>query len=121
MKERLPVRYHETLIPKYRKSRMRDCKHCVCLLKPCLHVALHCKRVAYDAGWLDALKRPNVELVADPITKVTQSGIVTANGTTYDFDIIVWAVSSPCRNIGPSGPSLTSMFCRPALKSLKRA
>lgn len=52
---------------------------------------MHCKRVAYNAGWLEALHLPNVHLTADPITAVTSTGLVTKSGASHDFDIIVWA------------------------------
>lgn len=52
---------------------------------------MHCKRVAYNAGWLEALHRPNVHLTADPITAVSPTGLITKSGTNYEFDVIVWA------------------------------
>ncbi|GAA5826672.1 hypothetical protein JCM11251_002849 [Rhodosporidiobolus azoricus] len=70
MKAQLPEKYWNTLIPTY---------------------PMHCKRVAYDAGWLASLNRSNVELVSDPITGVSEDGIVTREGRSFDFDIIVWA------------------------------
>lgn len=53
--------------------------------------ALDCKRVGYDAGWLASFRRPNVELVSSAITAVTENGIETADGKTFDVDVIVWA------------------------------
>jgi cation diffusion facilitator CzcD-associated flavoprotein CzcO len=47
--------------------------------------------VAYNLGWLECLHRPNVELVASPITAVAPTGLVTADGQTHEFDVIVWA------------------------------
>lgn len=52
---------------------------------------MHCKRVAYDGGWLASLHKPNVSLTASPITRVTENGLATKDGQEYDFDIIVWA------------------------------
>ena len=52
---------------------------------------MHCKRVAYDGGWLASLNKPNVSLTASPITRVTPTGLETADGKQYDVDIIVWA------------------------------
>ncbi|KAI5479419.1 monooxygenase [Pseudohyphozyma bogoriensis] len=59
------------------------------LLTP--HYPLHCKRVAYNAGWLESLHRPNVHLVGDAITAVTPDGLKTSDGTEHPFDVIVWA------------------------------
>ena len=52
---------------------------------------MHCKRVAYDGGWLASLNKPNVSPTAPPITRVTPTGLETADGKQYDVDIIVWA------------------------------
>nr|QQZ48818.1 hypothetical protein JKL49_15750 [Phenylobacterium glaciei] len=49
------------------------------------------KRALLDNGvWIAALKRPNVELVTDAITEITESGIITADGTARDFDVIIY-------------------------------
>ncbi|MCW1823667.1 4-hydroxyacetophenone monooxygenase [Mycolicibacterium conceptionense] len=50
------------------------------------------KRTLQDNGsWLSTLKRDNVELIRTPIERITPTGIVTADGQTYDADIIVYA------------------------------
>lgn len=50
------------------------------------------KRTLQDNGsWLGALKRDNVDLIRTPIERITPTGIVTADGETYDADIIVYA------------------------------
>jgi 4-hydroxyacetophenone monooxygenase len=49
------------------------------------------KRMLRDNGvWAGALKRDNVRLVSDPIREITPTGIVTADGTAYDVDVIVY-------------------------------
>ncbi|TDD46973.1 NAD(P)/FAD-dependent oxidoreductase [Nonomuraea terrae] len=49
------------------------------------------KRMLRDNGvWAAALKRDNVTLVTDPIGRITEHGIVTAE-RTYDADVIVYA------------------------------
>ncbi|GAA5973011.1 hypothetical protein JCM11641_000362 [Rhodosporidiobolus odoratus] len=70
MKSQLPEKYWPALIPDY---------------------PMHCKRVAYDAGWLASLRQANVDLTSSPITTVTSTGLSTADGRSYDFDVIVWA------------------------------
>lgn len=55
---------------------------------------LGCKRVAFDAGWLESLHRPNVDLVNVPITRVQQGGLVTSDGREHDFDVIIFATVS---------------------------
>lgn len=50
------------------------------------------KRTLQDNGsWLGTLKRDNVDLIRTPIERITPSGIVTADGETYEADIIVYA------------------------------
>src|ERR1700733_4797849 len=49
------------------------------------------KRTVRDNGvWLAALRRPNVELVVDPIAEVTPKGIKTKSGKEYDVDVIIY-------------------------------
>ena len=49
------------------------------------------KRSLLDNGvWIEALKRENVELVTDPIAEITPQGVVTADGTTREFDVIIY-------------------------------
>jgi 4-hydroxyacetophenone monooxygenase len=49
------------------------------------------KRMLRDNGvWARALKRDNVQLIADPIREITPTGIVTQDGTTHDVDVIIY-------------------------------
>jgi len=49
------------------------------------------KRSLLDNGvWMAALQRDNVSLVTDAITEMTETGIVTADGTARDFDVIIY-------------------------------
>ncbi|MFD1860305.1 NAD(P)/FAD-dependent oxidoreductase [Aeromicrobium camelliae] len=49
------------------------------------------KRMLRDNGvWAEALHRDNVDLVTDPITRITPTGIETASGER-EFDVIVYA------------------------------
>jgi cation diffusion facilitator CzcD-associated flavoprotein CzcO len=59
--------------------------------RSCSISALHCKRVAYNAQWLESLHLPNVHLTATPITAVTPKGLLTKDGVEHEFDVIVWA------------------------------
>lgn len=50
------------------------------------------KRTLQDNGsWLATLKRDNVELIRTAIERITPTGVVTADGTAHDVDIIVYA------------------------------
>ncbi|HET8718741.1 MAG TPA: NAD(P)/FAD-dependent oxidoreductase [Nocardioidaceae bacterium] len=50
-----------------------------------------CKRILISNDYYPALARDDVELVTDPISKVTPGGIVTADGTEREVDVIVVA------------------------------
>lgn len=52
---------------------------------------LGCKRVAYDAGWLKSLHRPNVDLNRSKIVKATPRGLCTEDGREHAFDVIIFA------------------------------
>src|SRR5262249_49765818 len=47
------------------------------------------RRPVVDNGWYDALRRDNVELVVDPIERITPRGILTKDGVERRFDAIV--------------------------------
>ncbi|KPV71567.1 uncharacterized protein RHOBADRAFT_19371, partial [Rhodotorula graminis WP1] len=70
MKSQAPEKYWDAIIPKY---------------------PMHCKRVAYDAGWLASLQRDNVDLTTSPIVAVDETGILTADGRHHAVDYIAWA------------------------------
>ncbi|HEY1753436.1 MAG TPA: NAD(P)/FAD-dependent oxidoreductase [Caulobacteraceae bacterium] len=49
------------------------------------------KRILRDDGlWIAALKRGNVELVTDPIARITETGIETKDGEARGFDVIIY-------------------------------
>jgi cation diffusion facilitator CzcD-associated flavoprotein CzcO len=52
--------------------------------------ALGCKRVLGSDTWYPSLCRPNVEVVTDPITTVTEDGIVDAAGVHHEVDTIIF-------------------------------
>ena len=53
--------------------------------------AFGCKRVLFSSHYLPTLARPDVELVTDPIVRITPTGVRTADETTYELDCIVFA------------------------------
>ncbi len=49
------------------------------------------KRAVLDNGvWLGALKRSNVELITQSITKITPKGVVTADGVEHEVDVLIY-------------------------------
>lgn len=52
---------------------------------------LGCKRILFTNDYYPAVTRPNVELVTDGITRITERGIVTADGKERELDTLVLA------------------------------
>jgi cation diffusion facilitator CzcD-associated flavoprotein CzcO len=50
-----------------------------------------CKRVLLGDEYYLALQRDNVELVTDPIDRITETSVITAAGDVVDVDVIVLA------------------------------
>lgn len=50
-----------------------------------------CKRILFSSEYLPALQRPNVELVTEPIERLTRGGIVTADGEERAVDCVIYA------------------------------
>ncbi|MGX1768340.1 flavin-containing monooxygenase [Dietzia sp. NPDC055343] len=50
-----------------------------------------CKRILLSNTWYPTLTRDNVDLVTSPITRVTGSGITTADGVEHPADVLVVA------------------------------
>ncbi|BBY66552.1 flavin-containing monooxygenase [Mycolicibacterium helvum] len=53
--------------------------------------AVGCKRPGFHNSYLSTFNRDNVELVTDPIDKITGSGVATADGGCYDADVLILA------------------------------
>ncbi|GLZ50271.1 monooxygenase [Actinomycetospora sp. NBRC 106375] len=47
------------------------------------------KRMLLDNGWFAALRRDDVELVTDTVTRLTETGVVTAGGEERAADVVV--------------------------------
>lgn len=57
------------------------------------------KRSVRDNGvWIAALRRPNVELVTDPIAEITPNGIKTKDGKEYAVDVIIYGTGFQASN-----------------------
>jgi cation diffusion facilitator CzcD-associated flavoprotein CzcO len=50
-----------------------------------------CKRAMVSNHYYQALGKPNVELVAQPISDVREGSVVAADGTEHEVDTIIWA------------------------------
>lgn len=52
---------------------------------------LGCKRIIVEREYYKTIQRENVELVTDQIVQITPTGIVTADDTAHEVDVIVYA------------------------------
>ncbi len=50
-----------------------------------------CKRILLSSDYYPALQRPNVELITEDITRITEDAVVTADGAAHQTDVIVYA------------------------------
>ncbi|WP_460852889.1 flavin-containing monooxygenase [Nocardioides montaniterrae] len=51
---------------------------------------LGCKRVLFTNDYVPALTQPNVDLVTEPISRITPTGVETAGGVEHPADVIIW-------------------------------
>jgi cation diffusion facilitator CzcD-associated flavoprotein CzcO len=49
-----------------------------------------CKRILFSNNYYPALTRPNVDVVTDGISSITEDAIVTADGERHEVDVIVY-------------------------------
>jgi cation diffusion facilitator CzcD-associated flavoprotein CzcO len=52
---------------------------------------LGCKRIIYSNDFYPALAQPNVDLVTEPIARITPQGVLTADGREHAADVLVCA------------------------------
>lgn len=76
-----------------------------------------CKRILISNDYYPALTRSNVELVTDPITKITADGVVTADGSVREVDTIIYGTGfqatdflSPMKVVGLEGRELNEAW-----------
>ncbi|MGC5247976.1 flavin-containing monooxygenase [Gordonia sp. DT219] len=90
------------------------------------HFQIGCKRILRSNAWYPALDRDNVDVITDPIERITETGIVTADGTAHDVDILVVATGfhvtdSPVfsRIAGVGGRSLAQVWGETGMQGYK--
>jgi cation diffusion facilitator CzcD-associated flavoprotein CzcO len=49
-----------------------------------------CKRILLSSDYYPALTRPNVDLVTAPVTRITETGLACADGSSYEVDVIIY-------------------------------
>jgi cation diffusion facilitator CzcD-associated flavoprotein CzcO len=50
-----------------------------------------CKRILFHSDYLPTLLRPNLELITDPITRLSDRAIVTQDGAEREIDCLIYA------------------------------
>jgi cation diffusion facilitator CzcD-associated flavoprotein CzcO len=62
---------------------------------------LGCKRLVFDSNYFQSLHSDNVDLKFTRVKEVTETGLVGADGSKKDFDIVVWPTGflGSCRAI----------------------
>ncbi|KAG9077823.1 hypothetical protein FRC06_008685 [Ceratobasidium sp. 370] len=70
VKSLVPENYHQNMIPKY---------------------PMGCKPNIIEYGYLASLQRQNVQLEWEPIAEITEGGVVTESGKSYNLDVICYA------------------------------
>ena len=85
-----------------------------------------CKRILRSNSYYPALAAENVDLVTDPITRLTPTSIVTAEGREHPVDVIVvatgfWTIELPIaeRIVGREGRSLADTWADGGMAAYK--
>jgi 4-hydroxyacetophenone monooxygenase len=76
------------------------------------------KRPLRDTGvWIEALRRDNVELTNNPIVEITETGVRTEDGSSYEVDVIIYGTGfqadhffTPVEFYGRDGTSLNDRW-----------
>lgn len=91
-----PKKYHEVLVPEF---------------------ALGCKRRIFDPNYLSSLHLDHVDLIAEGIREVTETGIISESGYEEDFDIIILATGfqvsnflTPMQIVGKTGTAIKDQW-----------
>jgi hypothetical protein len=81
-----------------------------------------CKRILISDDYWATFNRENVDLVTEPIEKITAAGIVTKGGTLHELDAIIFATGfalglakAPFPVLGSHGRSLDDVWCNGAV------
>ncbi|MBG02440.1 MAG: 4-hydroxyacetophenone monooxygenase [Acidimicrobiaceae bacterium] len=72
------------------------------------------KRFVIDDGlWASTLKRPDVDLITNPISEITEGGLISEDGTFYEADVIIYGTGfkaseflTPMKIVGLGGVNL---------------
>lgn len=80
-----------------------------------------CRRVTPGPGYLESFSKPNCSLTSSPITKITENGIVTADGKVFECDVckfIPWPTVQAISNTVSQWFALLALMSLSALNIL---
>jgi cyclohexanone monooxygenase len=90
--------------------------------------AIGCKRILISNDWYPTLDRDDVDLVTDPISKITPGAVVTQDGTEREIDVLVVATGFHTTDLpiaekihGRNGESLAAHFSQHGMQAYKGA
>jgi cation diffusion facilitator CzcD-associated flavoprotein CzcO len=90
------------------------------------HFQMGCKRILISNDYYPALDREDVDLVTDPISRITPRGIVTADGTEREADVLVVATGFHTTDLpiarhitGRDGETLSDRWEREGMSAYK--
>jgi cation diffusion facilitator CzcD-associated flavoprotein CzcO len=76
-----------------------------------------CKRLMLTDDWHRTLAQPNVEVITDAISEVTEHGITTADGSEHPVDVLILATGfrthdfvAPMEIVGRGGKTLAGVW-----------
>lgn len=69
--------------------------------------AVGCKRPGFHNSYLSTFNRDNVELVTEPIERITEAGIVTADGAGHDLEVLILATGFKVMDVDSASFALT--------------
>jgi cation diffusion facilitator CzcD-associated flavoprotein CzcO len=52
--------------------------------------SIGCKRILFSNDWYPALDRAHVDVVTDAVVGMQPSGVVAADGTSHEADVVIW-------------------------------
>lgn len=66
--------------------------------------AFGCKRPSMHNEWFSTFTKPNVDLITEPIERITENSVITADGTEHEIDVLVCATGFKVMEKGATPP-----------------
>jgi 4-hydroxyacetophenone monooxygenase len=106
---------HRTFMERFLRSKLGDREDLIAKCTP--SYPPYGKRILVDNNWYEMLLRPNVELLTGGIAKIVPEGVVMADGTLVEADVIIYATGfqaskmlAPMTILGEGGRDLHAVW-----------